>query len=131
VFRSPQKRASEHIAIARRNSPLQNAASGQACSAVIRNDQFLIPPEIPPSACSSGFCSSLLGGVPTVQPSVRVVSECSRTPLLLARLGFGAVCPSVRVFLGKPPPGAHGGAGNQRRPFRLGRHGYPMWLLAS
>jgi len=42
VFRSPEKRASEHIAIACRNSPLQNVASGQACSAVVRNDQKLI-----------------------------------------------------------------------------------------
>ena len=88
MFRSPQKRASEHIAIARRNSPLQNAASGQACSAVIRNDQFLIPPEIPPFACSSGFWSSLFGGVPTVRPSVRVRPGLLGHRFSLRRLGL-------------------------------------------
>jgi hypothetical protein len=62
-------------------------------------------------------CPTLLSGV---CPSA---SRATRTPFLLATLGFAAVCPSVWVSFGRLPPGAHGGAGDQCSPSRLGYHG--------
>ena len=65
-----------------------------------------------PAWAAFGLLGRLSGLLSGVCPSA---SGATRTPFLFAPLGFAAVCPSVRVFWGKLPPGAHGGAGNQRR----------------